>query len=394
MLKKNSHTSIILILFYTFIVPVVASGQAFDTFTSYTNETINPLETGLAQPISSFESNSDDGLTVNPYAVVEAEAFHEQIGTQVVANGNGVAYIENGDYLRFDNVEFGNGPISGGIRASSATQGGTIELRTGSVDGTIIATCNITNTGAWNQPSVFLFQIPNSGNYADGSVFLGTQTLYMVFTGGDGFLMALDKFKFNEAQVPMEEIILSGCPTEDVVLGDQLIFSGQYFPDFPSEPAVQYSVNNDESIDPFTGEYTAQNIGEVTVTLTSVSNPDVFDQCTFTVVEPDDFRVLIFHKTNGFRHGSINAGIDMIEEFGVENNWIVEDSQNSSVFNEANLSTVDVVVWLNTSGNNLLTVAEQDAFEAYIQNGGGFVGFHAATDTYRNQSWPWYNDLV
>jgi len=114
-------------------------------------------------------------------------------------------------------------------------------------------------------------------------------------------------------------------------------------------------------------------------------------------IEPEvneDFRVLIFHKTNGFRHGSINAGIDMIEEFGIANGWIVEDSQNSSIFNTSNLSTVDVVVWLNTSGNGLLTGAEQDAFEGYIQNGGGFVGFHAATDTYRNQSWPWYNDLV
>ena len=77
------------------------------------------------------QNNSDEIFTVNPYVIVEAEDFHEQSGTQIVANGNAVAYIGNGDYLRFDNVQFDNGPINGGIRASSATAGGTIEFRTG-----------------------------------------------------------------------------------------------------------------------------------------------------------------------------------------------------------------------------------------------------------------------
>jgi len=106
-----------------------------------------------------------------------------------------------------------------------------------------------------------------------------------------------------------------------------------------------------------------------------------------------DFRVLVYHETNGYRHESINAGIEMIEDFGIDNNWIVNESLSSAVFNDANLATVDVVVWLNTSSNGLLTKEEQTSIELFIKNGGGFVGFHAATDTYRNGSWPWYNDL-
>jgi type 1 glutamine amidotransferase len=356
--------------------------------------TVDSDEFANAKQETFEQNNSDEVFTVNPYAIVEAEDFHEQSGTQIVANGNGVAYIENGDYLRFDNVEFDNGPIGGGIRASSANQGGTIEFRTGSLDGPIIATCNITNTGAWNQPQVFLFQILNSPGYADGSVYLGTQTLFMVFTGGNGFLMALDKFRFNEAQVPVEEIILSGCPEGDVFVGDLVDLQWQIDPEYPSVPATVFSVDNGDFIDPFLGEFTAQSVGEVTITITSISNPEVFAQCTFTVVDPDYFRVLVFHKTNGFRHGSIDAGIEMIEDFGLENDWFVENWQSSTIFTDANLSDVDVVVWLNTSGNELLTSAQQEAFENYIQNGGGFVGFHAATDTYRNGSWPWYNDLV
>ena len=34
------------------------------------------------------------------------------------------------------------------------------------------------------------------------------------------------------------------------------------------------------------------------------------------------------------------------------------------------------------------------AFENFIAPGGGFLGIHAATDTYRDMSWPFYNDLV
>lgn len=107
-----------------------------------------------------------------------------------------------------------------------------------------------------------------------------------------------------------------------------------------------------------------------------------------------DIRVLIYHETNGFRHASMDAGIEMIEEFGQQHGWTVKESLSSSIFNESNLAAADVVVWLNTSGNGPLTADEQSVFEQFIQNGGGFVGVHAATDTYRDGSRPWYNDLV
>ncbi len=105
-------------------------------------------------------------------------------------------------------------------------------------------------------------------------------------------------------------------------------------------------------------------------------------------------KVMVYHETNGFRHGSIDAGIAMINEFGDSLNWEVNESITSEFFNTSTLADTDVVVWLNTSGDGLLTAAEQSAFEAFIQGGGGFVGVHAAADTYRDGSWNWYNDLV
>jgi uncharacterized protein len=108
-----------------------------------------------------------------------------------------------------------------------------------------------------------------------------------------------------------------------------------------------------------------------------------------------DFKVLIFHKTNGFRHtGAITSGIQMITDLGVSNGWTTDETQNSADFNTTNLVQYKVVIWANTSGDNLLSTTERAAFETFIRNGGGFIGIHAATDTYRNGSWSWYNDLV
>ncbi len=61
----------------------------------------------------------------------------------------------------------------------------------------------------------------------------------------------------------------------------------------------------------------------------------------------------------------------------------------------------DVVVFLNTSGSDttngnthLLNNSEKTSFKGYIENGGGFIGIHAATDTYKDTVWPFYNKLV
>lgn len=122
-------------------------------------------------------------------------------------------------------------------------------------------------------------------------------------------------------------------------------------------------------------------------------NFDVIDGGTDTPTTKG--KVLVFHKTLGFRHTSIDDGITMITQQGIDNGlWDTDDSLDSSVFTTANLEQYDVVIWCNTTGDNLLTSDEEAAFEQYINNGGGFVGIHSATDTYRAKDWPFYNDLV
>ncbi len=109
---------------------------------------------------------------------------------------------------------------------------------------------------------------------------------------------------------------------------------------------------------------------------------------------PENKGILVFTKTNGFRHNSIDDGVALLNEIGTTYNIPVTNTEDGAMFNADTLQNYNVVVFCNTSGDGLLTVEQQAAMEAFIQAGNGFVGIHAATDTYRDGSWPWYNDLV
>ena len=69
----------------------------------------------------------------------------------------------------------------------------------------------------------------------------------------------------------------------------------------------------------------------------------------------------------------------------------VDATEDAAAFTDANLARYDVVVWLTTTGD-VLTDAQQAAFERYIRAGGGYAGIHAASDT--EYDWAWYGGLV
>ena len=104
------------------------------------------------------------------------------------------------------------------------------------------------------------------------------------------------------------------------------------------------------------------------------------------------FRVLVFSKTTGFRHDSIPAGIAAIQQLGTQNNFAVDATEDDTKFTDTNLAQYAAVIFLSATGDPVSTQAEKDAFQRYIQHGGGFVGIHAASDS--GTTWPWYGQLV
>ncbi len=125
-------------------------------------------------------------------------------------------------------------------------------------------------------------------------------------------------------------------------------------------------------------------------TTTTAGSPRVGTAIAPAAVDPD-FKVLVFSKTAGFRHGSIPAGIAAIQQLGAENNFSVDTTEDGASFTTENLAQYDVVVWMSTTGD-VLSADQQAAFEDYIENGGGYAGVHAASDT--EYDWPWYGELV
>jgi len=102
-------------------------------------------------------------------------------------------------------------------------------------------------------------------------------------------------------------------------------------------------------------------------------------------------KVLVFTKTDGYRHKSIDTGVKTFIELGNKNNFDVTHTEDSNLFTKENLQTYQLVVFLNTS-KNVLNDEQQKQFENFIKNGGSFMGVHAAADT--EFDWPWFGNLV
>jgi type 1 glutamine amidotransferase len=105
----------------------------------------------------------------------------------------------------------------------------------------------------------------------------------------------------------------------------------------------------------------------------------------------ESFRVLVFTRTTGFRHDSISDGIALVQTLGAANGFSVDTTEDTAVFTSQGLSAYRAVIFLNTSGE-VLNAGEQAAFEAYIRQGGGWVGIHSAADT--EHVWPFYGELL
>ena len=104
-----------------------------------------------------------------------------------------------------------------------------------------------------------------------------------------------------------------------------------------------------------------------------------------------EINVLVFSKTEQFRHDSIEPGVEAVKKLGSRHNFSVEATEDAEIFQEESLQRFNVVVFLNTTGD-VLNDAQQIELNRFIQAGGGFVGVHAAADT--EYDWPWYGDLV
>ena len=130
------------------------------------------------------------------YAVIQAEAAAGQQGTEFQATedeggGQNVGWIGNGDWLRFDDVEFGDRPatkFAARVASDADDRGGRIEVRLDSPGNAPAATLEIKDTGGWQEWESRTTEIkPTTGRH----------TVFITFArDGDGEFVNLNYFAF------------------------------------------------------------------------------------------------------------------------------------------------------------------------------------------------------
>lgn len=124
-------------------------------------------------------------------------------------------------------------------------------------------------------------------------------------------------------------------------------------------------------------------------------------------------KLLIFSKTNGYRHAAITTGKILLTEMGRKTGafeTVISDDLDQ--FEIATLKNYDAVCFMSTTGNVFLpppaelskmTDVEKDLAHkremrlkdnllTYVKAGRGFIGIHAATDTCAE--WPDYGKMI
>ncbi|HUQ04213.1 MAG TPA: ThuA domain-containing protein [Kofleriaceae bacterium] len=109
-------------------------------------------------------------------------------------------------------------------------------------------------------------------------------------------------------------------------------------------------------------------------------------------VEPPAPRVLAYSRTLGYRHETIATAQAALTARLADDGVVVETTEDPLRFRAEELATFDGVVFLYTTGNDVLDADGKAAFEAFVRGGGGWAGVHSAADT--EFEWPFYAELV
>ena len=71
--------------------------------------------------------------------------------------------------------------------------------------------------------------------------------------------------------------------------------------------------------------------------------------------------------------------------------WIMDQTTTLEGYSYERLKEYSVIISLNASPGSK---ASRSAFEQYMENGGGWIGFHASAYNDRNTHWPWLNQFL
>ncbi|MCR4796520.1 MAG: family 43 glycosylhydrolase [Ruminococcus sp.] len=149
---------------------------------------------GSIPTISPTKTGPEQLQALNPYKRVEAETicFSKGVKTEKCSEGGiNIGNIQNGSYIKVKGVDFGSGTNKFTASVSSDTDGGDIEIYLDSLTGKKIGTCKVTGTGGWQSWKEVSCDISGAS---------GEHDLYFKFTGGSGYLLNMDWWRFGDGE--------------------------------------------------------------------------------------------------------------------------------------------------------------------------------------------------
>jgi hypothetical protein len=149
------------------------------------------------QPVVSSAPTPTPVPTISAYDNIQAERYTNQFGVilqqiATASNGSALAYIASGDWVRYDNLDFGSLAAKQTTIhiASGAATGvsGLVQVRLDSPTATPISTFEVANTGGWDRwTDLTQNATPTTGKH----------TVYITFTSGQpADFINLDMFRF------------------------------------------------------------------------------------------------------------------------------------------------------------------------------------------------------
>ena len=83
--------------------------------------------------------------------------------------------------------------------------------------------------------------------------------------------------------------------------------------------------------------------------------------------------------------------VEFFRKLNYGDGFILDITTDLSEYDYDRLAAYSVVVMINTAPS---TESERRAFERYMENGGGWVGFHAAAYNDASTGWPWFVEFL
>lgn len=135
---------------------------------------------------------------------IQAQDFTESSGVVTLANGEGnqkVSQINDGDWLRFANVDFSAGVRQFRARTNNIAEGGWIELRLGSVNGQLLGRCLVVAVDIFSSWEL---------KFTEMESIQGVHDIFLAFRADSpdsGQLFELDWISFSD-----EPVFMTGNP--------------------------------------------------------------------------------------------------------------------------------------------------------------------------------------